>query len=93
MKRTRNEQNRSAVDEKSPSNKELVNVQGMPSSVDVPGAAGQQILPDGTIRIQPSSIQPGNTPSSRGLDANSQWRKRKMRSNVFVLSDSANVGS
>ncbi|KAJ5454045.1 uncharacterized protein N7458_005001 [Penicillium daleae] len=73
-KRTRSEHDRSAVDEEGSSNNEPVTVRGMSRRVDVRDAAGQQILPDGTIGSSASSVQPGNIPSSdQGLDANSQW--------------------
>ncbi|KAJ5081879.1 hypothetical protein NUU61_010143 [Penicillium alfredii] len=69
----------SAADEEGSSNNELANVQGMPPNVDVPDAAGQQILPEGTIGIPPSSINPSSSvqpaslsSSSQGLDSNSQ---------------------
>ncbi|KAJ5133259.1 hypothetical protein N7526_004624 [Penicillium atrosanguineum] len=69
----RRDQDQSAADEEGSSNNELVNVQGMPRNVDVSDAAGQQILPDGTIGIPPSSVQPANIPpSGQGLDENSQ---------------------
>ncbi|KAJ5548120.1 hypothetical protein N7513_005354 [Penicillium frequentans] len=72
-KRARSDQEHSAADEEGSSNNELGNVQSMPRNVDVPDAAGQQILPDGTIGIQPSSVQPANISSSgQGLDTNPQ---------------------
>lgn len=74
-KRTRGEQELSTPDEEGSSNNELGNVQGMPRSVDVTDAAGQQILPDGTIGIAPSSVQPPSIASGQGLDANPQQRK------------------
>jgi len=75
-KRARSDQEHSAADEEGSSNNELGNVQSMPRNVDVPDAAGQQILPDGTIGIQPSSVQPANISSSgQGLDTNPQQCK------------------
>lgn len=57
----------------------------MPPNVDVPeAAAGQSILPDGTIGIPPAAVnpavavQPGNLSSGQGLNANSQQRKLEM---------------
>lgn len=62
-----------AADEEGSSNNEVVSVQGMPRSVDVPDAAGQQVLPDG---MTVPTVQPGNTPTSgQALDANSQQCK------------------
>lgn len=76
----RRDPDHSAADEEGSSNNELVNVQGMPRNVDVSDAAGQQILPDGTIGIPPSSVQPTNIPtSSQGIDANSQPSKLETR--------------
>lgn len=68
------------ADDDGSSNNELTNVQGMPQSIDVSDAAGQQILPDTTIGIPPSSVQPGNIPTSaQGLDANPQQCKRAVK--------------
>ncbi|KAJ5175690.1 uncharacterized protein N7482_001567 [Penicillium canariense] len=73
-RQTQSKQDHSAADKEGSSNNELANVQGMPRTVDVPDAAGQKILPDGTIGISPSSARPGDIPpSGRGLDSNSQW--------------------
>ncbi|KAJ6135467.1 hypothetical protein N7512_000627 [Penicillium capsulatum] len=69
-KRTRGDQEHSAAEDEGSSNNELTNVQGMSRSIDVSDAAGQQILPDTTIGIPPSSVQPGNIPTS--VDANPQ---------------------
>lgn len=80
------------ADDEGSSNNELVSVPGMTRSVDVPDAAGQQILPDGTIGIPPSSVQPGNIPSSgQGLDANPQQRKLWTEVACCFL-DTADVG-
>ncbi|KAJ5175863.1 Zinc cluster transcription factor acuM [Penicillium canariense] len=69
----RRDQEHSAADEEGSSNNELVTVQGMRSSVDIPDAAGQPILPDATIGIPPSSVQPASIASSgQGIDANPQ---------------------
>ncbi|OOQ88130.1 Zn(II)2Cys6 transcription factor acuM [Penicillium brasilianum] len=58
-----------AADEEGSSNNEMTNVQGMRASVDLPDPAGQQILPDGTIGIAPSSVQPPSIASSgQGID-------------------------
>ncbi|BDD60759.1 hypothetical protein MAP00_005858 [Monascus purpureus] len=56
-KRARSEQDRnSVIDEEAPSNNELSNVQGMPRNADVKNvAAGQQILPNGTMSMPPQS--------------------------------------
>ncbi|KAJ5363431.1 Zinc cluster transcription factor acuM [Penicillium cataractarum] len=63
------DQEHSAADEEGSSNNELTNVQGMRASVDLPDSAGQQILPDGTIGIAPSSVQPPSIASSgQGID-------------------------
>jgi len=76
----RRDEDHSAADEEGSSNNELVNVQGMPRNVDVSDAAGQQILPDSTIGIPPSSVQPASLPSSgQGLDGNSQPSKLRTR--------------
>jgi len=57
----------------------LGSVQGMPRSVDVADAAGQQSFPDTTIGIAPSAVNPPSTvppgnlsASSQGLEPNSQ---------------------
>ncbi|KAJ5112678.1 Zinc cluster transcription factor acuM [Penicillium argentinense] len=69
----RRDPDNSAADEEGSSNNDLVTVSGMPRSVDVSDAAGQQILPDSAIGMPPSTVQPGNiTSSGGGLDANSQ---------------------
>ena len=48
----------------------------MPRNVDGPDAAGQQIIPDGTIGLPTSSVtsvqQPGNMASGQGLNAQQQ---------------------
>ncbi|PYH90788.1 Zn(II)2Cys6 transcription factor acuM [Aspergillus ellipticus CBS 707.79] len=66
-KRSRSDDH-SAADDEGSSNNEYPNVQGMPRNVDVQDAAGQQILPDGTIGLPTSSVtsvqQPNNMPSS-----------------------------
>ncbi|OQE31432.1 hypothetical protein PENSTE_c001G07904 [Penicillium steckii] len=63
----------STADEEASSNNDLVNVSSMPRSVDVSDAAGQQILPDGSMGMPPATVQPENiTSSGQGLDANSQ---------------------
>lgn len=51
----------------------------MPRNVDAQDAAGQQLLPDGTIglptSVNPPAVQPGDISSSnQGLGANSQQR-------------------
>ncbi|PYH44223.1 gluconeogenesis transcription factor RDS2 [Aspergillus saccharolyticus JOP 1030-1] len=67
-KRSRSENEHSAADDEASSNNEYPNIQGMPRSVDVQDAAGQQILPDATIGLSaapaPSVQQPGNMSSS-----------------------------
>ncbi|GKZ38202.1 hypothetical protein AbraIFM66950_010231 [Aspergillus brasiliensis] len=65
-----------AADDEGSSNNEYSGVQ-MPRNVDGPDAAGQQILPDGTIGLPTSSVtsvqQPGNMATSgQGLNAPSQ---------------------
>lgn len=89
-KRTRGEHEHSVADEEGSSNNELVNIQGMPRGVDITDAAGQQILPDGTIGIPPSSVQPGNISSGQGLDANPQ--QRKLETEVALWFQSADTG-
>ncbi|KAJ5907406.1 hypothetical protein N7495_000088 [Penicillium taxi] len=71
-KRTRSDQEHSAADEEGSSNNELMNAQGMPQSVDVSDAAGQQIIPDSAIGIPSTSAQPVDIPTSAGLDTNNQ---------------------
>lgn len=81
----RRDQDHSAADEEGSSNNELVSVQGMPRNVDVSDAAGQQILPDGTIGIPPSSVQPANIPTSgQGLGGNSQPSKLRTRGRLCI---------
>ncbi|KAF4212409.1 hypothetical protein CNMCM8980_009140 [Aspergillus fumigatiaffinis] len=66
-KRARSEHEHSTAEEEGHSNNEFSNVQSMPRNVDVQDAAGQQILPDGTIALPPSSVsavQHNNIPSS-----------------------------
>ncbi|GKZ17050.1 hypothetical protein AbraIFM66951_006004 [Aspergillus brasiliensis] len=75
-KRSRSENDHSAADDEGSSNNEYSGVQ-MPRNVDGPDAAGQQILPDGTIGLPTSSgtsvQQPGNMATSgQGLNAPSQ---------------------
>ncbi|PWY89397.1 acuM, Zn(II)2Cys6 transcription factor [Aspergillus sclerotioniger CBS 115572] len=77
-KRSRSENDHSAADDEGSSNNEYSTVQGMPRNVDVPDAAGQQILPDGTIGLPTAAVtavqqQPGNIASSgQGLGTHSQ---------------------
>ncbi|QQK45173.1 Fungal transcriptional regulatory protein, N-terminal [Penicillium digitatum] len=78
-KRGRGEHENSAADDEGSSNNEVGSVQGMPRSVDVADAAGQQPFPDTTIGITPSAVNPPSTvppgnlsASSQGLEANSQ---------------------
>ncbi|CAI7637951.1 unnamed protein product [Penicillium discolor] len=78
-KRGRGEHELSAADDEGSSNNELGSVQGMPRSVDVADAAGQQSFPDTTIGIAPSAVNPPSTvppgnlsASSQGLEPNSQ---------------------
>ena len=58
----------------------------MPRNVDVPDAAGQQILPDGTIGLPTAAVtavqqQPGNIASSgQGLGTHSQQRESQSTS-------------
>ncbi|KAI2816931.1 transcriptional regulator family: Fungal Specific TF [Aspergillus niger] len=75
-KRSRSENDHSAADDEGSSNNEYSGVQ-MPRNVDGPDAAGQQIIPDGTIGLPTSSVtsvqQPGNMASSgQGLNAQQQ---------------------
>lgn len=80
-KRSRGERDQSAVDDEGSSN-EYPAAQGMSGNIDVQDAAGQQILSDTTIGLQPSSTSvntasapPGNISSSgQGIGANSQQR-------------------
>ncbi|KAL4933469.1 gluconeogenesis transcription factor RDS2 [Aspergillus undulatus] len=68
-KRSRSEHEQSAADEEGSSNNEYPNVHAMPRKVDIPDAAGQQILADGTLGLASSSmnaVQPGPMPSSTG---------------------------
>ncbi|CEJ53759.1 Putative Zn cluster transcription factor (Fragment) [Penicillium brasilianum] len=69
----RRDQEHSAADEEGSSNNEMTNVQGMRASVDLPDPAGQQILPDGTIGIAPSSVQPPSIASSGQVMAYNDW--------------------
>lgn len=84
---SRSERGQSAAEDEGSSN-ELPTAQGMSGNVDVQdaaaaaAAAGQQLLPDGTIGLQPSSVNsaasvaPGNLSSSgQGLGATSQQSK------------------
>ncbi|KAJ5718729.1 hypothetical protein N7488_004375 [Penicillium malachiteum] len=67
------DQEHSAADDDGHSNSDMMEVQGVSRKVEVPDAAGQQILPDGTIGIPPSSVQPANIPTSgQSLDGNPQ---------------------
>lgn len=83
-KRPRSEQDQSAIEDEGADN-EFPTVQGMSRNVDVQDvAAGQQLLPDGTIGLQPSSVNsasvpPGNITSSsgQGLGASSQQSKSR----------------
>lgn len=80
----RRDQDDSTADEPASSSNDLVSVSGMPQSVDVSDAAGQQILPDGAMGMPPSTVQPANISSSgQGLNANSQPSKYIMRRNAF----------
>ncbi|GFF40792.1 putative Zn cluster transcription factor Rds2 [Aspergillus lentulus] len=66
-KRARSEHEHSTAEEEGHSNNEFSNVQSMTRNVDVQDAAGQQILPDGTIALPPSSVsavQHNSIPSS-----------------------------
>ncbi|KAL3462935.1 hypothetical protein BJX64DRAFT_258463 [Aspergillus heterothallicus] len=68
-KRSRSEQEQSAADEEGSSNNEYSNVHAMPRKVEIPDAAGQQILTDGTLGLTSSSmnvVQPGPMSSSTG---------------------------
>lgn len=94
-KRGRGEHEHSAADDEGSSNNELGSVQGMPRSVDVADAAGQQSFPDTTIGIAPSAanppstVPPGNlSASSQGLEANSQ---REFATIPVLPPDSADV--
>lgn len=84
---SRSERGQSAAEDEGSSN-EFPTAQGMSGNVDVQdaaaaaAAAGQQLLPDGTIGLQPSSVNsaasvaPGNLSSSgQGLGATSQQSK------------------
>ncbi|KAL4803585.1 hypothetical protein BDV18DRAFT_145084 [Aspergillus unguis] len=65
-KRARSEHDQSAADEEGSSN-EYPNVHAMPRKVDIQDAAGQQIMPDGSLGLTSSSmnaVQPGPMPSS-----------------------------
>lgn len=74
-KRSRSERGQSVAEDDGPT-EDFSAAQGMPRNVDVPDAAGQQLLPDGTIGLQPNSapVPPGSIPSSsgQGLGANPQ---------------------
>ncbi|PWY71897.1 hypothetical protein BO83DRAFT_378881 [Aspergillus eucalypticola CBS 122712] len=75
-KRSRSENDHSAADDEGSSNNEYSGVQ-MPRNVDGPEAAGQQMLPDGSIGLPTASVtsvqQPGNMASSgQGLNAQQQ---------------------
>lgn len=81
-KRSRGDRDQSIVEEEGP-NHEFSAVQGMSRNVDAQDAAGQQLLPDGTISlsassVNPASVQAGNISSSQGLGANSQQRKNNV---------------
>ncbi|CEL00701.1 Putative Zn cluster transcription factor (Fragment) [Aspergillus calidoustus] len=68
-KRSRSEHEQSAADEEGSSNNEYPNVHAMPRKVEIPDAAGQQILTDGTLGLTSSSmnaVQPGPMSSSTG---------------------------
>ncbi|KAL4785184.1 acuM, Zn(II)2Cys6 transcription factor [Aspergillus varians] len=68
-KRSRSEHDQSAAEEDGSSNNEYPTVHAMPRKVDIPDAAGQQILDDGTLGLTSSSmnaVQPGPMPSSTG---------------------------
>ncbi|KAF4272906.1 hypothetical protein CNMCM8812_008261 [Aspergillus fumigatus] len=77
-KRARSEHEHSTAEEDGHSNNEFSNAQSMPRNVDVQDAAGQQILPDGTVALPPSSVsavQHNTIPSSsaqNSLGHNSQ---------------------
>ncbi|CDM37153.1 Zn(2)-C6 fungal-type DNA-binding domain [Penicillium roqueforti FM164] len=71
-KRGRGEHEHSAADDEGSSNNELGSVQGMPTSVDIADAAGQQSFPDTTIGIAPSVVNPPSTVPPGNLSASSQ---------------------
>ncbi|RJE20876.1 hypothetical protein PHISCL_06772, partial [Aspergillus sclerotialis] len=75
-RRSRGDRDHSVAEDEG-SNNEFSTVHGMPRNVDAQDAAGQQLLPDGTIglstSVNPPVVQPGNiSSSSQGLGANSQ---------------------
>lgn len=76
-KRSRTSEYDPSVAEDEGSSNEFSNVQGMPRNVDVPDAAGQQLLPDGGMGLNP--VAPA---SSQGLNSNNQQGKNELAASL-----------
>lgn len=80
VKRTKNEQEVSAVDEEGSSSNDLSNAQKMSQNIEPQEVISDQLLQDSGIQLPQSSVNPSQPVQSQPVDVNPQ--QRKYRDNI-----------